>query len=84
MPETTARSLRFYPLNAQGEKVIHKSFPHGGKLVITGVDKRWIYVHNGASSLIFSGKLQKLKDVDNSPIVGGLGGICTMVDILLP
>ena len=41
-------------------------------------------MHNRVSSLIFSGKLQELKDVDNSPIVGGVGGIYTVVDTIPP
>ena len=41
-------------------------------------------MHNRSSSLIFSGKLQKLKGVDNLVVVGGLGGIYTVVDTVLP
>ena len=41
-------------------------------------------MHNRSSSLIFSGKLQKLKGVDNSLIIGGVGGVYTGVDAVPP
>ena len=41
-------------------------------------------MYNRSSSLVFSGKLQKLKGVDNLVVVGGMGGICTVMDTVLP
>ena len=37
-------------------------------------------MHNGASSLISSGIIQSPEGVDNSLIIGGVGGIYTGVD----
>lgn len=78
--ETFRRSLRFYPLNPQVIDVIHNSFPHGGKVVITEVDERWKRVEKLASSLLWRGILRARVPVDKWHPKCCTGRICTAVD----
>ena len=78
--ETFRRSLRFYPLNPQAIDVIHNSFPHGGKVVITGVDERWKVVEKSTSSLLLRGMLRACAPVDKWYPKCCTGRICTAVD----
>lgn len=78
--ETFRRSLRFYPLNPQAIDVIHNSFPHGGKVVITGVDERWKVVEKSTSSLLLRGMLRACAPVDKWYPKCCTDRICTAVD----
>ncbi len=73
MPETTARSLRFYPLNTQGEKVIHKSFPHGGKLVITAKKTLYFFENEKETELEKEYKVVMKDLLENKKVIPVIG-----------